>query len=44
MEFQNEIKERSEVGADIDELLEHYQELINLKMVLNRITNTVINK
>jgi DNA primase len=44
MEFQNEIKERSEVGADIDELLAHYQELINLKMALNRITNTVINK
>lgn len=44
MEFQNEIKERSEVGADIDDLLAHYQELINLKMVLNRITNTVINK
>jgi molybdopterin converting factor small subunit len=34
MEFQNEIKERSEVGADIDELLAHYQELINLKMVM----------
>jgi hypothetical protein len=44
MEFQNEIKERSEVGADIDELLMHYQQLINLKKILNRITNTVINK
>ena len=43
-EFQNEIKERSEVGADIDEILEHYQQLIKLKMFLNRITNTVINK
>ncbi|MFM7016403.1 MAG: hypothetical protein ACKOX3_08760, partial [Bacteroidota bacterium] len=44
MEFQNEIKERSEVGADIDEILAHYQELINLKKILNRITNTVINR
>ena len=44
MEFQNEIKERAEVGADIDELLMHYQELIKLKIALNRITNTVINK
>ena len=44
LEFQNEIKERSEVGADIDDLLMHYQELIKMKKVLNRITNTVINK